>query len=171
MRNKRNPWLKRSVLAVVMVIAIAAVYELTRSSLGPVHKTTPDFTLKDLSGKDWSMGEYRGKVPVILSFFATWCGPCKQEYPHLIELQKKYAAQGLQVVLITQETPAEVRPDPTASGPIKILVNAADVFNAYGVDPIPHLFFFDKSGKLVKDVEGFSEASLTDVDTALAKKG
>ena len=47
-----------------------------------------DFTLKDISGKEVRLADYKGKV-VLLDFWATWCGPCKVEIPGFIELYAK----------------------------------------------------------------------------------
>jgi thiol-disulfide isomerase/thioredoxin len=57
----------------------------------------PDLTLKDLDGKDVSLSDYKGKV-VLVNFWATWCLPCREEIPWLIEMQQKYRAQGFTVL-------------------------------------------------------------------------
>src|ERR1700747_522909 len=65
-------------------------------------EVAPDLTLKDLNGADVSLSDYKGKV-VLVNFWATWCEPCRVEIPWLIDLQKKYGPQGLQIVGITKE--------------------------------------------------------------------
>ena len=57
----------------------------------------PEFTLKDLSGKDVSLSEYKGKV-VLVNFWATWCTPCLGEIPELIEMQEKYGPKGFVIL-------------------------------------------------------------------------
>src|ERR1017187_10921496 len=57
----------------------------------------PDFVLTDLQGQTVKLSDLRGKA-VVLNFWATWCPPCKQEIPWLVELQKRYGGQGLQIV-------------------------------------------------------------------------
>lgn len=70
----------------------------------------PDFTLPQLDGHDLRLSSYRGKV-VLLDFWATWCDPCREEIPHLIELQKKYADTGLQIIGVSMDDSADpVRP-------------------------------------------------------------
>src|SRR6201984_378999 len=65
-------------------------------------EVAPDLTLKDLNGADVSLSDYKGKA-VLVNFWATWCEPCKVEIPWLVDLQKKYGPQGLQIVGITKE--------------------------------------------------------------------
>ena len=56
----------------------------------------PDFTLKSTSGENLRLSEQRGQVGLI-NFWASWCGPCRQEMPLLDEMQKKYAKLGFTV--------------------------------------------------------------------------
>src|ERR1051326_1681723 len=57
----------------------------------------PDFNVKDLSGKNVTLADYKGKV-VLINFWATWCEPCRQEIPWLIEMQDKYGPKGFTVL-------------------------------------------------------------------------
>src|SRR5246127_5600060 len=65
-------------------------------------KPAPDFTLKDLDGKNVELSQYRGKV-VLVNFWATWCDPCRVEIPWLIEMQQKYSAKGFTVLGIAMD--------------------------------------------------------------------
>lgn len=62
----------------------------------------PEVTLKDLSGQDVSLSQYKGKV-VLVNFWATWCDPCRLEIPWLIEMQQKYSARGFTVLGVAMD--------------------------------------------------------------------
>jgi cytochrome c biogenesis protein CcmG/thiol:disulfide interchange protein DsbE len=62
----------------------------------------PTVHFKDLDGKDASLGDYNGKV-VLVNFWATWCDPCREEIPWLIEMQQKYADKGFTVLGIAMD--------------------------------------------------------------------
>ncbi len=66
----------------------------------------PDFTLTTLDGTPVSLSAYRGKV-VLLDFWASWCGPCKEEMPFLVTLHRQYEREGLAVVTINIDDEAD----------------------------------------------------------------
>jgi len=109
---------KRKVFAVVVILAIGAYLatrhssrtaELTRSNIGATHSFAPELSLTDLGGQKLELSSHRGKV-VLLDFWATWCAPCRTEIPLLVDLQKKYGNQGLQVIGISlDDDPKAVR--------------------------------------------------------------
>jgi cytochrome oxidase Cu insertion factor (SCO1/SenC/PrrC family) len=63
-------------------------------------KVAPAFTLTDLEGKKVSLSDYKGR-PVLVNFWATWCGPCKVEMPWFEEFRKQYAGQGFEILGLT----------------------------------------------------------------------
>jgi cytochrome c biogenesis protein CcmG/thiol:disulfide interchange protein DsbE len=65
-----------------------------------------NFTLQDMNGKSVRLSSFRGKV-VLLDFWATWCAPCKIEIPWFEEFQNTYGKQGLQVVGVSVDDPAD----------------------------------------------------------------
>jgi thiol-disulfide isomerase/thioredoxin len=102
--------MKKTITILVLVTALVAVVwyadRVTRlrvthvkldgdtPAVGPM---APEFTLKDLQDKDVSLSQLKGKV-VLVNFWATWCEPCRDEIPLLIEVQKKYGAQGFVIL-------------------------------------------------------------------------
>ena len=87
-------WIKT---AIRWVMAVAMVAMLSPVALGADVAT--DFTLRDMDGKSVTLSDYKGKV-IIMSFWATWCGPCKAEMPHLQKLLDAKHSEGLEVFSI-----------------------------------------------------------------------
>jgi len=71
----------------------------------PPAKATFDFVLKDANGQDVNLADFKGK-PLVVNFWATWCGPCKIETPYLEQFSQKYKAQGLTILGIETESDA-----------------------------------------------------------------
>jgi len=115
------------------------------------------FALMDASA--FSVDNYKGQV-LIMDFWATWCGPCKMEIPHLIELQKKYGDQGLTVIGITlDENPdKDVPPYAAEVGMNYVNVRGNDQLNSkYGVFALPTLIIYDRDGNQVMKRPGYIE--------------
>jgi peroxiredoxin len=100
---------QKKVLIGIAAIAVACgIYFLQRFprsiSQVPVAQGTlaPDFLLPQLDGKQLELSAYRGKI-VLLDFWATWCAPCREEIPHFVDLQNKYANQGLQIIGVSMD--------------------------------------------------------------------
>lgn len=72
-----------------------------------VVETAPDFTLTDRDGLLRSSSEWEGQVRVV-NFWATWCAPCREEIPLLVDLQREYADQGFTVLGVALDKPEAV---------------------------------------------------------------
>ena len=120
-------------------------------------KPAPAFTLKTPDGKTVSLADYKGKA-VLLNFWATWCGPCKLEMPWLIELQKKYAAQGFTVLGISEDDgpPKQVADFASKMGINYPIVMSDDKLNkSYGgVDYLPTSYYIGRDGKIAVETGG-----------------
>ncbi|MGH7680354.1 MAG: TlpA family protein disulfide reductase [Candidatus Eiseniibacteriota bacterium] len=134
------------------------------ANAGAVGTAAASYTLVDLEGKTVKNTDFLGKV-VILDFWATWCGPCKAEIPHLIALQDKYKGQGLEIVGVSLDEGGvnDVKPFAeeqkinytmlvTSGGP------SAPAAKAYGgITGIPTTFVIDKKGTIVKKFLGYTD--------------
>ena len=150
-----------------LLLGVALIFDFTRVASKPAAPAA-DISGLDMKGQRWSLAEHRGKRPVVVNFFATWCAPCRQEYPRLVEMQRKYGGRGLQVVLLTQEPKADLAPyTMLQKSPLTILTDAGPAFDAYQVSAIPHTLFFDASGKLAERLEGLDEAGLDRIEKQL----
>ncbi len=133
------------------------------------HPIAPAWKLADLDGKPVSLADFKGKV-VILDFWATWCAPCRDEIPGFVELQKKFADQGLVVVGVSmdQEGAAFVQRFVKEHGvTYPVVLGNPEVAAAYdGIDALPTTFIIDREGKVVKGHRGFTEPAKFAADIA-----
>jgi thiol-disulfide isomerase/thioredoxin len=130
-------------------------------------KPAADFKLVDLEGKARTMDEFRGKV-MILDFWATWCGPCRLEIPHLKDLYTTYRDKGFEIVGVSldQAGPNVVK-DFVKKQAINypILMGNNDVVSAYGgVRGIPTAFVITQDGKIYRRYIGYKEKSVFESD-------
>jgi thiol-disulfide isomerase/thioredoxin len=109
----------------------------------------PAWQLKDVDGKVVSSEQFKGKV-VVVDFWATWCGPCREEIPGYIELQKKYAADGVVFIgmSIDQQGPEVVKQFIEKFGVTYQIVMAEDsTLDAFGgAEAIPTTLIVDRAG-------------------------
>lgn len=113
---------------------------------------TFDFTLNDMNGERIDLRQYEGK-PVLLNFWATWCGPCKFEIPAFVELQDKYRDEGFTVLGVSVDDPAPALQKFAAEYQMNYPVLMADnaIQEAYGpIFAIPVSFFIKKDGTICK---------------------
>ena len=118
-----------------------------------VGKQAPPAVMTTLDGQHISTSDLNGKV-VILTFWATWCGPCRQELPLLSAYAKEHAAQGLVVLAFTLDTADNMQKvqavQQTLSFPVGLLSNS--VLPGYGrIWHVPVNFTIDRRGRLVDD--------------------
>ena len=130
------------------------------SGLAPVMrgKQAPAFALTSLDGKKVSLADYKGR-PVLVNFWATWCGPCKVEMPWFEEFRKQYAAQGFEILGLADDVDAgkdmiaKVATKAGVSYPI--LLTDGKVQTAYGgLDVLPMSFYVDRNGVIVEQTAG-----------------
>jgi len=130
-------------------------------AIGALSKEPPkaDLTLKDSSGQKVSLRDYRGKN-VVLNFWATWCGPCNEEMPMIVELEKEYRGRGVVFLAASLD-------DSKTKGQIPAFVSKYQIefpvwYGATGDDlaklnmgeAVPDTAFIDQEGRIVSRVMG-----------------
>lgn len=143
---------------------------LTPSPL--VGKQAPGFTLEDLNGQKVSLDSFKGK-PLLINFWATWCGPCKIETPWLVELNQKYAGKdGFQIISIDSEGDDATPSDKATWNrdrasvakfvklekmPYLVLLGGDSLEKPYGgLDAMPTSFYVDRTGKIIGSQMGIT---------------
>lgn len=110
----------------------------------------PDFTLKSNSGKNLKLSELRGQV-VLINFWASWCGPCRQEMPALEELHKRYASLGFTVLGVNvEQDPSKAQTllkDIPVSFPV-LFDTQNSVSKQYNVKAMPTTVIVDRNGNM-----------------------
>jgi len=139
-----------------------SVLERTAASV-MISKSAPEFTLPALSGDTVSLADYRGKKAVVVSYWASWCGPCKVELPELREFYKRYhkADANFEILAISiDEEKADAEKYAAAEKlPFPVLFDPhSKTADAYSVEGIPTTFVIDKDGKIVHAHVGLEQA-------------
>jgi thiol-disulfide isomerase/thioredoxin len=127
----------------------------------------PAFEATDVTGKPVSTAKLRGKV-VLVNFWATWCPPCREEIPALIELQKKYKDQ-LQIIGVAQDSgsAADVRQFMVEHGMNypTVLITPELEKDFPGVYALPTTFMLDHDGRLAQKHVGLLNTGVTALET------
>jgi peroxiredoxin len=113
--------------------------------------TAPDFQLADATGASFRLSDYKGKV-VLLSFWASWCEPCRAEIPQFVELQRSRGNRGFAVVAISLDKDGwkAVRPLIEA-GKVnyRVAIGDDELVQKYGgVDALPETLLIDREGRI-----------------------
>lgn len=132
-----------------------------------------------LDGRRAAISDYIGQV-VVLDFYATWCPPCREQVPHLVEMQRRYAGQGLNIVGLNVGGPEDRFAVPKFVEEFGIQYSLGfpdnDMAELFMSDnnAIPQTFVFDRSGLLIKRFIGYDPSMSAEleriVQTALVAK-
>ncbi len=121
--------------------------------------SAPDFTLQTVEGQEVTLSGLRGKV-VLLDFWATWCGPCKESIPHLTQLYKNYQDKGFELIGMSLDKSGEMemvrRFVKSMDIPYSIIMTPEDVARNYKITGLPTTVLIDKEGKVREKIVGFN---------------
>lgn len=143
------------------MISATLALSLSLAFVAADRKAAPDFELKDLAGKRMRLSSLSGKT-VLVNFWATWCGPCLLELPHLEKLQREFKERGLVVLAISTDGPqtlAQVRSVVKRERwtmPVLLDPDGKTLaqLNPRGTNPFTMII--DKSGRIAESHEGYN---------------
>jgi peroxiredoxin len=158
----------KKITSLVLVFMLGLVFVACISEAPRVGKRAPDFRLSDLNGQQVSLSSQRG-APVVVNFWASWCGPCWAEMPLIQGVFEEWSAKGVVVLTVNlgerRSVVARYMQDNNLSFPV-LLDTGGQVAEQYNVVGIPTTFFIDRNGVIQEIVSG-AFTSKAALETAL----
>jgi len=154
--------IRRQFIAGVLLALASVAPALAAPKPGDI---APDFAGRTYEGQSISVAAYTGKV-VVLSFWASWCGPCRKELPILESIQQVAGKERVQVVAINIEDRNTFRKIARKLTSFNLLLatdTSGHAQRAYGVNGIPHMVIISKSGQIMRVHQGYAEEALDDI--------
>jgi peroxiredoxin len=167
---------RRGVVAAVLTLVHAGCGANPVGGPVQVHSAAPDFTGRDLDGRTFRLSDHLGKGVLLLDFWATYCEPCKAEFPHLRTLFERNRSRGLLVVAVAMDGPETTADVPAFARRFGLdfpVVADEDSRIASLYNPkksMPFSVLIDRAGRIVRVREGYNpgDEKLVAADVASA---
>lgn len=157
-------------VALALLTGLAGCTLPSKSPSGGSGQPAPQFSLPNLEGKQIHLNDFANKV-VIVDFWATWCGPCREEIPHLNKLYEDYRGKGLEIIGISMDTdePASIK-NFTKEFRMEYTVvvgNEGVAQDFGGLVGYPTTIILDRKGNMVKRFTGFQPSFLLEMEKTI----
>ena len=156
MEQKIQTKMKRIVFAALLAFPLlcAAQNAESASALIAEGKAAPTFTLKSPEGKNVSLSDFRGKY-LLIDFWASWCGPCMNEMPNIVDIYNSYKDKGLGIIGLSLDSDYKRWKEATQANNMTWLQLSelrgwdSEVAKVNSVQAIPHTIIIDKNGNIL----------------------
>ena len=152
-------------------IAILIIFLFIVTSLSKA-QVFSDFTLEDIEGNEVTLSELLEKGPVMISFWALWCTPCKEEMKQMNPIYNKYKDQGFEYLAINkddQKSVAKVKSYISAKDYdfMVLLDTEAEVYEAYNVQALPYSLIINSDREVVAQHLGYVQGDEVEIENEI----
>lgn len=149
--TSQKSWIRRNWVNVLLVIALG-VFAYVRFYGNPKSVDWEDLSLENLDGTPVQMAQFEGK-PLVVHFWATWCGPCRSEMPGLLKAQQAFGEKISFVLVSDEKIKTLQRFQQSLPTPAPIYHKSSSIKLA-GIFSIPQTYVYDRKGNKVAAFDG-----------------
>ena len=142
--NKKSFWKGFTVGGLLFVLTVIIIYF---KFVVPPHISLNQIEASDLNGTKVELNEYLGK-PLVGNYWATWCAPCIEEFPHFEEVKKKLG-KNVNFIMISGESIEKIKKFSTSKPYTFNYLKSKKNFADYGINALPTTYFYDSKGHLI----------------------
>jgi len=167
-RVRRSSHFPRPLLILALLAMLTACYSGSRPPR--IGSAAPDFIVQD-SDRSLKLSDFRGQI-VVLNFWATWCPPCVEEMPSLVEMQRRMKAKGITVLAVSVDVDQGAYNQFLKEHNVNLLTvrDAAQKSNAlYGTFKFPETYIIDRNGVMRRKFIGAVDWTAPDITEFLSK--
>ncbi len=164
----------RSLFPLVLLLSILLLSFSAFAEGSSKTTSAPDFTLKDINGKQVKLSQVLESGPVLLDFWATWCVPCKQALPHLAKIHETYKDKGFTLLAISTDNTrsvGKVRPYARSQKwefPV-LLDTDNELLKRYRGTSVPHTVLISQEGNIIKTWIGYHPGEEEEIESEIVK--
>jgi len=154
--------------AVSLLLALSACYSGSRPPR--IGSNAPDFTVQDSQSKI-TLSQYKGQI-VVLNFWATWCPPCVEEMPSLVEMQKRMKSKGVTVLAVSVDVDENAYKQFLKDHRVDLLTvrdPSQKSNNLYGTFKFPETYIIDRNGVMRRKFVGAVDWTSPDITEYLGR--
>lgn len=173
MNNKKNLLFITLSIVGLLVVAVLGYNYLSSDYTEAPHqngtsskKVAKDFTVYNANGEEVKLSDYKGKKPVVVNFWASWCPPCKSEMPYFQDAKNNYSSDDIEILMVnltdgmreTVEVATQYINDNNYDMNF-VFDEKGNAANTYYISAVPRTLFIDKEGTIIKDHTGIISSS------------